>query len=87
MLLGDTNGMWPVIPIGSVPNFSQSSKNRSLEQFYGRTGSVAPCPVSSDIMDPRLQTFMDQLASRDIARYGTDLEALQEVEQEREVQI
>ncbi|KAL8366658.1 hypothetical protein RB595_010496 [Gaeumannomyces hyphopodioides] len=66
----------------------QKPERQTLEQLYGRAGPAEPTSATSAVMDPRLETIMKRLVQYDVGCHGgADLNALQEVEQEREVQV
>ncbi|KAL8410402.1 hypothetical protein RB596_000187 [Gaeumannomyces avenae] len=66
----------------------QKPKRQTLEQLYGGPGLDEQTSATSAVTDPRLKKIMSDLKEYDVGCHGgADLNALQEVEQEREVQI
>ncbi|KAL8335908.1 hypothetical protein RB598_009880 [Gaeumannomyces tritici] len=68
----------------------QKPERQTLEQLYGGAGLGESSSVSFAAMDldPRLKKIMSELRQYDVDCHGgTDLDALQEVEQEREIQV
>ncbi|KAI1778973.1 hypothetical protein F4818DRAFT_455215 [Hypoxylon cercidicola] len=68
-------------------NVLQQPEQQTLEQLYGGTLASSAAGPTDHLSSPQLQAFVDHLNSRSGERGALQIGALEEVEQEREVQV